>query len=401
MPRLLIINITCNQGSTGKISEQIGLMMKAQGWDVTYAHGARRVNSSQLKTLPFSSIKSEYFHALKSLLFDADGLGSTNTTKKLVDYIKKLQPDVIHIHNIHGYYLNYKVLFQYLNSTDIPIILTLHDCWNFTGHCTHFVTAKCEKWQTGCYNCPLLGVPPKSLIDRSKRNYKLKRSLFTTNKNLYIVPVSFWLERILKKSFLREKYIQVIPNGIDLNIYKPYNKEKSDKFKILGVSNVWNKDKGIFDIYKLRELLPINDYDIILVGLSNKQIKELPQGFIGIEKTANQQELAKIYSNANVLINPTYADTFPTVNLESMSCGTPVVTYRTGGSPESITESTGIVVEQGDIKGLYEAILRIKNNSDKSKFTPEICRKHAELNFDKNSCFREYSKLFKSIVKES
>lgn len=401
MLRLLIINITCNQGSTGKISEQVGLMMKVEGWDVTYAHGARRVNTSKLKTLPFSSIKSEYFHALKSLLFDADGLGSTNTTKKLVDHIKKLQPDVIHIHNIHGYYLNYKVLFQYLNSTNIPIILTLHDCWNFTGHCTHFVTAKCEKWQTECYNCPLLGVSPKSLIDRSKRNFTLKRSLFTANKNLYIVPVSYWLEKITKKSFLKNKFIQVIPNGIDLNIFKPYNKEKSDKFQILGVSNVWNKDKGIFDIYKLRNLLSINDYDIILVGLSNKQIKGLPQGIIGIERTANQQELAKIYSYANVLINPTYADTFPTINLESMACGTPVITYKTGGSPESISASTGIVVEQGDIKGLYEAIIRIKNNSDKTKFTPEVCRKHAEQNFDKDKCFKEYNKLFKSVVKES
>ena len=400
MPKLLIISVTCNQGSTGKIAEQVGIIMKEEGWNVYYAHGARRVNPSQLKTLPFSSVKTEYLHALKALLFNADGLGSTIETKKLIEQIKEIKPDVIHLHNIHGYYLNYKLLFEYLNSTDIPVVLTLHDCWNFTGHCTHFVYANCEKWVSGCYDCPLIGFSNMALIDRTKYNYELKKRLFSNNKNIYIVPVSNWLGDIVKQSFLKDKNIKVIHNGIDLNIFKPYPKDTSNKFKILGISNIWNKNKGLNDFYKLRKLLPLNDFEMVLVGLSKKQIKQLPNGIIGIERTSNQQELARIYSDANVLINPTYADTFPTVNLESMACGTPVITYRTGGSPESLTESTGIVVEQGDIKGLYEAIIRIKNNSDKSKFTPEICRKHAELNFDKNSCFREYSKLFKSIVKE-
>lgn len=375
-------------------------MMKEEGWDVYYAHGNRRVNPSQLKTISFSSIKTEYMHALKALLFNVDGLGSTRVTQKLIEQIRQIQPDVIHIHNIHGYYLNYKLLFEYLNSTDIPVVSTLHDCWNFTGHCTHFVYVNCEKWKSGCYDCPLIGFSNMALIDRTKYNYELKKRLFSNNKNIYIVPVSNWLGGIVKQSFLKDKNIKVIHNGIDLNIFKPYPKDTSNKFKILGISNIWNKNKGLNDIYKLRELLPLNDFEMVLVGLSKKQIKQLPNGIIGIERTSNQQELARIYSDANVLINPTYADTFPTVNLESMACGTPVITYRTGGSPESLTESTGIVVEQGDIKGLYEAIIRIKNNSDKSKFTPEICRKHAELNFDKNSCFREYSKLFKSIVKE-
>lgn len=400
MPKLLIISVTCNQGSTGKIAEQVGLMMKDEGWDVYYAHGARRVNPSQLKTISFSSVNTEYLHALKALLFNADGLGSTCETKKLIKQIKEIKPDVIHIHNIHGYYLNYKLLFDYLNSTDIPVVLTLHDCWNFTAHCTHFVYANCEKWKSGCHDCPLIGFSNMTLIDRTKYNYGLKKRLFSNNKNIYIVPVSNWLGDLVKQSFLKDKTIKVIHNGIDLNVFKPYPKETSDKFKILGVSNIWNKNKGLNDFYRLRESLPLNEFDIFLVGLSKKQIKELPIGISGIERTSNQQELAKKYSDANVFINPTYADTFPTVNLESMACGTPVITYRTGGSPESLTESAGIVVEQGNIKGLYDAIVRIKNNSDKSKFTPEICRKHAELNFDKNSCFREYSKLFKSIVKE-
>lgn len=401
MPKLLIISVTCNQGSTGKIAEQVGLMMKDEGWDVYYAHGARRVNPSKLKTIPFSSVRTEYLHALKALLFNADGLGSTRETKRLIEQIKEIKPDVIHLHNIHGYYLNYKFLFEYLNSTDIPVVLTLHDCWNFTGHCTHFVYANCEKWKSGCYDCSLIGLSNMSLIDRTKYNYGLKMKLFSNNKNMYIVPVSNWLDDLVKQSFLKDKSIKVIHNGIDLNIFKPYPNGTSDKFKILGVSNIWNKNKGLNDFYKLRELLPLNEFEFFLVGLSQKQIKELPNGIRGIERTSNQHELAKIYSDADVLINPTYADTFPTVNLESMACGTPVITYRTGGAPESLSENTGIVVRQGDIKGLSAAIIKIKNNSDRSKFSLEVCRRHAEHNFDKNKCFREYSKLFKSIIKES
>lgn len=394
MPKLLIINITCNQGSTGKISEQVGLMMKKDGWDVYYAHGARRVNPSQLNTIPFSSVKGEYLHALKSLLFDADGLGSTRATRKLVQQIMEIKPDVIHIHNIHGYYLNYQVLFEYLNTTAIPIVLTLHDCWNFTGHCTHFVTAKCNKWQTGCHKCPLLGVSPKSLIDRSSRNYKLKKALFTANKNLHVVPVSYWLNDIVMQSFLKDKDIRVIQNGIDLNVFKPYPIDKTDKYKILGVSNVWNKDKGFQDIYNLRDLLPMEEYEIILVGVSQQQMKELPIGITGVSRTANQQELAKLYSVADVLINPTYADTFPTVNLEALACGVPVVTYNTGGSPESLTESTGIVVEKGDVDGMANAIISLKKN----KLSSENCRSHALNHFNKDKCFLKYKELYKTLL---
>lgn len=395
MRRLLIINITCNQGSTGKISEQVGLMMKERGWDVYYAHGARRVHPSKLKTIPFSSVKGEYLHALKSMLFDADGLGSTHATKKLVEQIKDIQPDVIQIHNIHGYYLNYKVLFDYLNSTDIPVVLTLHDCWNFTGHCTHFVTAGCEKWKSDCYECPLLNVPPKSYIDRSKRNYALKKALFTANKNLHIVPVSHWLEGMVRESFLKDKDIQVIQNGIDLNVFKPLPKAQGGKFKILGVSNVWNKDKGIFDIYKLRESLSVAEYEITLVGLTQKQIDELPNGINGITSTANQQELAKLYSEADVLINPTYADTFPTVNLEALACGTPVITYRTGGSPESLDSKTGIILKQGDVISLANAIMYLRDNP----LASEDCRNRAVESFDKDKCFEKYVNLYGYLLK--
>ena len=395
MPKLLIINVTCNQGSTGKIAEQVGLLMRKNGWDVYYAHGARRVNPSQLKTIPFSSVPSEYIHALQSRLFDADGLCSTFETKRLVRMIKEIQPDMVHIHNIHGYYLNYRLLFAYLNSTNIQVVMTLHDCWTFTGHCHFFDIVECEKWQARCDECPLIRHNLKtSLIDRSARNYALKKVLFTGNHNLHLVPVSEWLGGLLSKSFLKNEDISVIQNGVDMSVFKPYPRSRSDKFRILGVSNIWSKRKGLYDIVKLRGVLNIDDFEITLVGLSQNQIKKLPAGITGIERTDNQESLAKLYSDSDVLINPTYADTFPTVNLESLACGTPVITYRTGGSPEAIDNKTGVVVEQGDVSALANAIICMKENP----LSPNDCRKRAEEHFDKDKCFGKYLSLFNELL---
>lgn len=394
MPKLLIISITCNQGSTGKISEQVGLMMQNRGWDVYYAHGQRRVNPSQLKTIPFSSVRGEYLHALKSLLLDADGLGSTKATERLVEQIKEIKPDVIQLHNLHGYYLNYEVLFNYLNSTNIPVVMTLHDCWSFTGHCVHFVTAGCDKWKTGCSHCPISNAAPKkSLIDRSARNYKLKKELIASCKNLHIVPVSKWLGSLVEQSMYKNLPIQVIQNGIDLSMFKPLPKPEG-KFRIMGIANPWSKDKGLFDVYELRKMLPSLEYDITLVGLSKKQLEALPEGINGIMRTSNQQELAELYAKSNVLINPTYADTFPTINLEALACGTPVITYNTGGSPESLTPETGVVVGVGDVKAMAGAIKMMKENP----LSSEECRKHAEECFDKDKCFMKYVELYEELI---
>lgn len=396
MPKLLIINITCNQGSTGKISEQVGLMMRQRGWEVYLAHGARRVNPSKLETIPFSSVKEEYFHALKSLLFDADGLGSTNATKKLIKRIKEIKPDVIQIHNLHGYYINYQILFEYLNSTRIPIVMTLHDCWSFTGHCVHFELVGCEKWKTGCYECELKRKYPKRslLWDKSRRNYFLKKKYLSTNSNLHIVTVSDWLAGKVRESFLKNNPLHIIHNGIDLDTYRPQGVKCSDSFRVLAVSNVWHKDKGLYDIYKLRELLPEKDYSITLIGLTEKQVNSLPKGIVGITSTSNQLELVKKYTESNVLINPTYADSFPTINLEAIACGTPVVTYKTGGSPESISKNTGIVIKQGDVEGMASAIRSLKDNP----LSPEGCREYAVNNFDKEICFSHYVELYEQLL---
>lgn len=394
MPKLLQINVTCNQGSTGKIAEQVGVMMKERGWDVYYAHGARRVNSSQLKTIPFSSVRAEYIHALKSRLLDGDGLGSVRETKQLVEIIKTIKPDIIHIHNIHGYYLNYRILFDYLNSTNIQVVMTMHDCWSFTGHCPHFVTADCEKWKTECHDCPLRNSDfKKSLIDQSRRNFRLKKKYIAGNPHLHLVAVSNWLGELVRESMYSDKDIHVIQNGIDLSVFKPVSTKVEGKFQIIGVSNVWQDSKGFSDILHLRNLLDKESYDITLVGVSQRQREELPEGIHGILSTANQEGLAELYSKSDVLINPTYADTFPTVNLEALACGTPVITYMTGGSPEAVDAKTGIVVEQGDIDALAEAIKNVRAN----RFTVGDCRKRAADFFNKDFCYQKYVSLFERI----
>ena len=384
--------------STGRITESIGKLAIEKGWDCYIVHGARYARpGSCMHSIQAVSKLGEYAHYAESLLLDNHGLASRRATKAVIEQIKQIQPNLIQLHCVHGYYMNYKLLFEYLNTTSIPIVWTFHDCWAFTGHCAHFVTAGCEKWKTGCFNCPLKGDYPKSFIDRSRRNYKLKKSLFSGNDNLHIVSVSEWLADLTRDSFLRDKDIYVIHNGVDLNVFYPKEVENSKRIRILGVSGVWNKDKGLFDFYKLRELLDKDQFDIVLIGLAKEQLKDLPDGIIGIERTNSVSELAEYYSSADVFINPTYADSFPTVNMEALACGTPVITYKTGGSPEIVDEDTGVVVEQGDIQGLVAAIESVSVNG--KRFYATACRKRAEIEFDKNKCFERYINLYEELLK--
>lgn len=390
---LLQINVSANWGSTGKIAESIGLASIRHGWESYIAYG-RYCNPSQSHLIKIGTKSDPYLHYVHQRIFDDEGLCSKNATRQLIKTIKDLGPDIVQLHNIHDHYLNYRLLFEYLNRTDIKVVWTFHDCWAFTGHCFHFVTKNCKRWKTQCYGCPLQHEYPKTLLDHSDENFSLKKNLFTKNKNLTIVACSEWMAQFVRESFLQDKPLYVIHNGVDLDIFKAKPNEKVQKmFKVLAVSNVWNKDKGIDDILTLRNLLP-EDYTMTIVGLNEKQLKKLSFGIKGIQRTQNVQELVKLYSEAAVLINPTYADTFPTVNLEALACGTPVITYRTGGSPEAIDKKTGVVVEQGDVNGLVEAIYRMKENP----LSSADCRKRAEECFDKDKCFEKYVELYEKLI---
>lgn len=394
MPKLLQINTSVNRGSTGKITEQIGSLAIANGWDSYVAYGNYNIGSKS-KTYKIRGILDLKIHQIKSFLWDKHGLASTNATLRLISYISRIEPDIIHLQNIHGYYLNYEVLFRFLKRYGKPVVWTLHDCWAFTGHCTYFTNPQCDKWKVHCHKCPRLSTYPASIwVDRSYKNYTLKKELFTNLDNLTIVPVSYWLDSLLDSSFLRFKRRIVIHNGIDLHNFHIINNNKSSSFRIIGVANRWDSRKGLQDFIKLRGLLP-NEYQILLVGLSSSQIKKLPKGIIGITRTENQQALAKLYAESNVFVNPTYEDNFPTTNIEALASGIPVITYDTGGSPEAIESDTGIVIPVGEVSLLADAIVKIKNNPVSQK----LCRKRALNNYDKDTCFYKYIDLYNSLLK--
>jgi len=396
MPVLLQIDSCLGIGSTGRISESIGSLAKARGWNCYIAHGARYVGKTQLNSIQVGTKLGEYSHIVQSLLFDNHGLASTFETKRLIRKIEEIKPDVVQLHCIHGYYVNYRLLFEYLNQTTFPIVWTFHDCWAFTGHCAHFVTANCYRWkEEGCHDCPLKGDYPKSIIDRSERNFILKKSLFSSNKNLHIVAVSDWLASFTRNSFMKDKDIRVINNGVNISKFRPCA-EKRSKFTILGVATAWGKGKGLYDFYKMRELIPLEEYDIVLVGLTKEQVSDLPVGITGITRTESVEELAKLYSEAGVFVNPTYADSFPTVNIESLACGTPIVTYRTGGSPEIIDEKTGYVVDQGDLESLITTIKKIKSQP----LSANDCRLRAEKHYNKDDRFMDYIRLYEQLIRK-
>ena len=393
MLKLFQINVTANWGSTGKIAESIGVSAIKQGWESYLAYG-RYSNPSQSQLISIGTSLDTYWHYGVQRIMDNEGLCSVQATKKLVKKIQEIKPDVVQLHNIHDHYLNYRILFEYLNQTNIKVVWTFHDCWAFTGHCFHFVTKGCEKWKTGCHHCPLRNEYPKTLLDRSSRNYEWKKKLFTTNRNLTIVPCSEWMEGFVRQSFFKDMKITTIHNGVDINVFSPISSlQRNEKFRIIAVSSVWTKAKGLYDIYKLREMLPV-EIEIMMVGVSEKQVKSLPSGIKGIQRTQNVQELVQLYNEADVLINPTYADTFPTVNLEALACGTPVITYQTGGSPEAVDEKTGFVIPQGDVYALYEAILQVRDGN----INRSDCRKRAINLYDKNACYSKYIDLYNSLL---
>lgn len=369
MKRLLLINEVCGHTSTGKICGDIAEKYDQDGWKVKTAFGRDGFVPEKYKkyALRITNDTDVKIAAVESRLFDNAGFSNRKGTEKFIRWIDKFKPDLIWIHNLHGYYINAPILFGYLKQhPEIEKRWTLHDCWAFTGHCVYFTMAHCDKWKTHCEHCPQRSTYPKSLLlDRSFQNYDKKRTAFTGIQKLTIVTPSKWLAGLVKQSFLKEYPVEVVYNTIDTSVFRPtegdfrekYGLEK--KFIILGVSNAWQEPrKGLKDFFKLMELLD-DRYAIVLVGVSEDMKKSLPAGIIGITKTSNVKDLAEIYTAADVLVNPTYEDNYPTVNLEAEACGTPVITYRTGGSPESVPEEN--VVEVGDVKALAMHISQINS----------------------------------------
>lgn len=370
--KLVSINTVCN-GSTGKIMGSISRESRNDGFEVFCIYG-RRKGYIDIPCKKIGGPFSFLYHVFITTIFDAHGHGSYFKTKELVRELKKINPDIIHLHNIHGYYINYKILFYYLrNEYQGKIFWTLHDCLPMTGHCAYFDYIHCDRWKKGCHDCPNKKNYPISLVfDRSKKNYEEKKKLFADPRITIITP-SIWLQNIVSKSFLKICNVKTINNGIDLEIFKPkkdetiydkYNIPK-DKKVILGVASIWEKRKGFDDFLSLADEIS-DEYVIVLVGLNDRQIKEVEnyRNIIPIKRTENQVDLATLYSLSYCLLNPTYEDNYPTVNIEALACNTRVVCYDTGGCVEQAkNKNVYLIKKQGkeeNIKNILKTIYSLK-----------------------------------------
>lgn len=398
MPKLLQINVSANWGSTGIIAEQISIEASRRGWDCYVAYG-RHFNPSSSKLLKVGNQLDVYCHYIENRLLDSEGLGSRIHTYKLISRIKEIQPDIIHLHNIHDHWINYRILFKYLNKTDIPIVWTFHDFWAITGHCAHFISVNCDKWQHECGYCPL----NKSLIDMSRRNFILKKELFSQNTRLHVVAVSEWVAGLTRRSFLGDKDIRVIPNGINVNVFNSRQHIRGEdlfcgKFVIMGVASQWKRGKGLDDYIKLSSLLK-DDEIIVLVGVNESVKRILPHNIYGVNRTNSHDELAALYSRADVVTSFSSAETFGLTVIESYACGTPVVVYDNSAHPFLVTEDTGYVVPNGSYKAAYQAIQQIRQKG-KIQYS-KSCRKFVLERYDKDIVYKQYVDMYEDILNKS
>ena len=389
--KILQINSVCGVGSTGRIATDLYKVIEEAGHECVIAYG-RGTAPEGIKTIKIGTNFDNYMHVAKTRIFDKHGFGSTRATKEFIRKVEEYNPDVIHLHNIHGYYINIEVLFDYLKRANKKVVWTLHDCWSFTGHCSHFDYVRCYKWKEGCNSCEQKKEYPSSkLFDASQFNYRKKKELFTSVRDMTIITPSKWLANLVKDSFLGKYKVKVINNGIDLEVFKPTEsnfREKyglEDKKIILGVASVWSERKGLNTFIELSDKLD-NSFKVVLVGVSEKQKKKLPKNILGITRTNNLKELAEIYTAADVFVNPTLEDNFPTTNLEAVSCATPVITFNTGGCIEAISEAVGCVVNK---KELINKIMLLK---DKDEYYESCVLKSKQ--FNKYKRYNDYLRVY-------
>ena len=393
--KVLQIN-TFGNLSTGKIAVDIYRTLRARGNEGAVAF-ARNEVPGDVPSFKIGNPLSVYTDGVFTRLTDKAGHYSKGATEKLIKQIKEYDPDIIHLHNLHGYYINVPMLFDYLKEADKPVVWTLHDCWAYTGHCCYYSMAGCDKWKlTGCSKCPQKKAYPASIFkDNSSKNFSEKNQMFHSVKNLHLVCVSKWLDNELKASFLKDIPSIVIYNGIDTSVFKPssgnfrikYN--VGDKRIVLGVASTWDTRKGLADFIELSKILD-ERYKIVLVGLNDKQKASLPDNMIGIGRTDGPKELAEIYSASNVLFNASVEETFGLPNVESLACGTPVVAYNCTGIPETMTENDGYIVEPHDLKTVA---LKIGEICDAGKRI-EV----SSFRFPKDKTYEAYMKLYEELV---
>lgn len=398
--KILLINTVYNTGSTGKICAHLYETAKKSG-HIPYIGYGRNYCPNVPNSFLIGNKIDFFSHVLSNFFFGNSGFASAYVTKKFLKWVDTVNPDLIHLHNIHGFYINVPMLFDYIKLHNIPVIWTLHDCWALTGQCAYFDFIHCDKWKTQCQHCPQFrNAYPYSLFkDNSFHNYLNKRDAFLGVPNLTIVTPSHWLADLVKQSYLSCYPTVTIPNGINLSIFQPSKQACSSSQYILGVANTWDHRKGLSFFIELANLLD-ETLSIILIGTTFFQKRKIEQKtnrkIKCIPHTDSQDELASFYSNALAFVNPTLEDTFPTTNLEALACGTPVITFRTGGSPEAISDDCGIIVNEKSANALFHAIMSLKHNV---KISSAACRQKA-LEYECEAKYNQYIKLYETIIQK-
>lgn len=394
MKKILFINSVCSVGSTGRIVKDLYDAAIKQGHICKIAYGrGDAMGVPEKDAYCIGTRLSLYLTAFRARLNDREGFMLRAQTKRFLKFVDDFAPDVIHIHNIHGYFLNIPLLFQYIGDhPEIKVIWTLHDCWSFTGHCAVFDNTPCDRWKSGCHSCPRRKTYPASLLaDCSSRNYIEKKKYLCMPKDMTVVTPSEWLGEIVSQSFLSKYPVKVIRNGIDTSLFAPDTSDirnkygLEDKCVLLALSLKWYPSKGTDDLVRLRKLLP-DDYVIVAIGEGSDSYFD-GEGFITLSRTNDRSELAQWYTAADYLVNPTHADNFPTVNLEALACGTPVITYNTGGSPEAINEKCGAVIFDSTPESLAKTVM------SRPHFLSSDCIEHSK-NFDKSNALKGYLELY-------
>lgn len=400
MKKILLINAVCGIGSTGRIVADLWKTLKDNGYEAKVAFGVGRgFFVDEQDQFKFNNKLGYYWHNALSRITDRAGFYSSIPTLILLHFIDRFKPDLIHLHNLHGYYINIRLLFNYIKRHNIPVVWTLHDCWAFTGHCTHFDYIGCYRWKTNCFSCPQRIEYPQSLVlDRSSRNFVQKKKLLTSLDKMSIVTPSVWLANCVKQSFLSKYDVTSIPNGIDVTIFHPVKSDirqrlsiPNNKKIILTVANVWNEKKGFSDVIRLSRILPVNEYQVVMVGVTKPQLSLLPHSIIGIERTENINELVELYSAADIFFNPSREETMGMVTIEALACGTPAIVYDRTAVPEAVDMNTGIIINGDDLFEIQRII-------ERSKFDAKACQQRVEESFSEDNMSARYIATYQRMI---
>ena len=397
MKKVLFINMGYF-GSTGTIMRDLGTYSTQHGFEVHYAYPENPFNKPSAGEDIIMEDYTEYRISRKlAYLSGLNGCFAIKPTLRLITKIKKINPDIIHLHNLHNSYINLFLLFRYLKTSGKKIIWTLHDCWPITGKCPHFQYIDCQKWKTGCYDCPSYKKYPQTRVDKTRFLWNCKSRWFTSVPEMTIVTPSKWLADLTKESYLKAYPIKVINNGIELSIFKRKDgnlKKKlgisETKFTVLGVSLDWEFSKGLDIVLKLAQELNPDQYQVVIVGITDEIDYEIPKEAVMLEKTNNVEELVELYSVADVFINPTREDNYPTVNMEALACGTPIVSFDTGGCREQFDSTCGRCIKVDDYENFKAAIIDVCENHPISK---EQCIRYA-MRFSKTNMLKKYMRLY-------